>query len=251
MRYINFFILFSIFCFQLGFAQASTSVSISYPESYYTFRDNMYNAFGKTAAGYEAEYNAVLKEISETKTGVEKQVLEAHCDYVLARAYRYLGLKNKSIQYFDKTIEKCKEILKHNEIPEVYVLYADSVSQNCALKPKSYAISQGPKIKTMAKKALDLSPTYGTAYFLTNTQNIFTPPPFGNLEEGMKSLVSLLDDNIYKMDKADYYNGFTARGYAYLQKGEKDKAEYWYKKGLEIYPQNPAALEMLEVIKKQ
>ena len=68
----------------------------------------------------------------------------------------------------------------------------------------------------MAKKALDLSPTYGTAYFLTNTQNIFTPPPFGNLEEGMKSLVSLLDDNIYKMDKADYYNGFPARGYASL-----------------------------------
>ena len=138
-----------------------------------------------------------------------------------------MGLKDKAIQYFDKTIEKCKNILQNHEIPQVYVLYADSISQNCALKPKSYAISQGPKIKTMAKKALDLDPTYGTAYFLTNTQNIFTPPPFGNLEEGMKALIPLLDKNIYRMDKADYYNAFTARGFGYLEKGDKEQAEYW------------------------
>ncbi|MBR5867533.1 MAG: hypothetical protein IKZ04_06440 [Spirochaetaceae bacterium] len=249
MRNISLFILFSIFCFQFGFAQ--TSVSISFPDSYYTFRDNMYNAIGKTPAEYETQYNAVLKEIGETKSGLEKTILDTHCDYVLARAYRYVGLKDKAIQYFDKTIEKCKNILQNHEIPQVYVLYADSISQNCALKPKSYAISQGPKIKTMAKKALDLDPTYGTAYFLTNTQNIFTPPPFGNLEEGMKALIPLLDKNIYRMDKADYYNAFTARGFGYLEKGDKEQAEYWYKKGLEIYPLNPAAHEMLEVIKKR
>ena len=125
------------------------------------------------------------------------------------------------------------------------------MKQKCNIKMGTENKKALGEIKTMAKKALDLDPTYGTAYFLTNTQNIFTPPPFGNLEEGMKALIPLLDKNIYRMDKADYYNAFTARGFGYLEKGDKEQAEYWYKKGLEIYPLNSAAHEMLEVIKKR
>lgn len=229
-------------------AQVPANGSITYPDSYYNFRDNMYNSYGKSALEFESEYKIVIEEINATKNGNEKEVLIARCDYVLGRAYRYLGLNEKASKCFERAIDTCKSILKNTEMTEAYVVYADSISQNCSIKPKTYAMTQGPKIKTMAKKALELDPKYGAAMYLYNSQNIFTPPPFCDYEEGMKNLNKLLDSENFRMDKSDYYNAITARGYGFLQQGNKTEAEYWYKKALEIYPNNIATLETLKEI---
>lgn len=242
-------IVLLLFCLVVfATAQVPASGTISYTESYFFFRDNMYNSRGKTAAEFESEYKAVVEEINSTKSGTEKQVLVARCDYVLGRAYRYLGLNDKASKYFEQAIEACKAILKKTEMPEAYVVYADSISQNCSIKPKTYAMTQGPKIKSMAKKALELDPQYGAAMYLYNSQNIFTPPPFCDYEEGMKNLSRLLDTDEFRMDKSDYYNAITARAYGYLQQDMPDKAKVWYEKALEIYPNNVATLEILEQI---
>lgn len=227
------------------FAQVPAEGTVTYPEAYYSFRDNMYNSRGKTAAEFEAEYNALVEEINNTKTGNEKQVLIARCDYVLGRAYRYLGLEDKATKYFDKGIDTCKAILKNSEMAEAYVVYADCVSQNCSIKPKTYSLSQGPKIKSMAKKALEIDPTYGAAMYLYNSQNIFTPAPFNDYKEGMEILNRLLDTDEFRMDKSDLYNAMSARAYCYLQQGKKTESDYWYEKALEIYPKNEAVLSQM------
>ena len=77
-------------------AQVPANGSITYPDSYYNFRDNMYNSYGKSALEFESEYKIVIEEINATKNGNEKEVLIARCDYVLGRAYRYLGLNEKA-----------------------------------------------------------------------------------------------------------------------------------------------------------
>lgn len=248
MKTIRNLIIISIItlCFNsFIFAQVPAAGTVTYPEKYYSFRDNMYNSRGKTAAEFEAEYNALIDEINNTKTGNEKQVLIARCDYVLGRAYRYLGLNDKAITYFDKAINICKAILKNSEMVEAYVIYADCVSQNCSIKPKTYSMSQGPKIKSMAKKALEIDPAYGAAMYLYNSQNIFTPAPFNNYKEGMEILNRLLDTKEFRMDKSDRYNALSARAYCYLQQGKKAESDFWYEKALEIYPKNEAVLTQL------
>ena len=259
MRFSNIFsFLKFIFCVSAGvvlgysaFSQVPAKNSVAYPDSYYVFRDNMYNSQGKTAADFEEEYKSVVADINATKTGNEKQVLVARCDYVLGRAYRYLGIESKATEYLDRAIESCKAILKKTEMAEAYVVYADSISQNCAIKPKTYGMTQGPKIKSMAKKALELDPKYGAAMYLYNSQNIFTPPPFCDYEEGMKNLSRLLDTDEFRMDKSDLYNAITAKGYCYLQQNMLKEAEFWYKKALEIYPKNVATLDELKQIQKK
>lgn len=230
-------------------AQVSVDGGVTYPESYYTFRDNMLNSDGMTAQEFEDEYLAVIKEIMDTKSGLEEEVLLARCDYVLGRAYRYLSMDKEAIECFDRAIDTCKAILKKEEMVEAYIVYADAVSQNCSIKPKTYAMTQGGKIKSMAKKALKLDPTNGTAKYLENSQNIFTPAPFNNYKEGMKVLDSLLDTDQYRMDKSDQYSALSARAYGYLQQDMNEEALYWYNKALEIYPKNVAVLEILPTIK--
>lgn len=245
------FILILVFvCLSTLGAQVPKAGTIEYPESYYTFRDNMLNSEGITAEEFEDEYLLIIKEIMNTTTGLEQEVLLARCDYVLGRAYRYLSMNKKAAECFDRAIETCEKILKMEEMVEAYVVYADSVSQNCAVKSKGYAMMQGSKIKSMAKKALKLDPTYGAAKYLENSQNIFTPAPFNNYEEGMKVLDTLLDTNQFRMDKSDRYSALSARAYGYLQQGMKEEALYWYNKALEIYPRNVAVLEILPTIKQ-
>lgn len=227
-------------------AQVPAAGTVSYPESYYVFRDNMYNSHGKSATEFETEYKSVVDEINATKGGDEKQVLLARCDYVLGRAYRYLGMNDNATEHFDRAIENCKAILKKTEMVEAYVVYADCISQNCSIKPKAYAMAHGPKIKSMAKKALALDASYGAAMYLFNSQNIFTPPPFCDYEEGMKNLDRLLDTDEFRMDKSDWYNAITARAYGYLQLGMNAESKFWYNKALEIYPGNVATLDILK-----
>lgn len=230
-------------------AQVSVEGGVVYPESYYTFRDNMLNSDGMTAQEFEDEYLEVIQDIMDTKSGLEREVLLARCDYVLGRAYRYLSMEKKAMECFDRAIDTCKDILKREEMVEAYVVYADAVSQNCSIKPKTYAMTQGSKIKSMAKKALKLDPTNGTARYLENSQNIFTPAPFNNYEEGMEVLNTLLDTDQYRMDNFDRYSALSARAYGYLQQGMNEDALYWYNKALEIYPKNVAVLEILPTIK--
>ncbi len=230
-------------------AQVPVEGSVSYPESYYSFRDTMLNSRGKTAAEFESQYAAVVAEIQATKSGWEKELLIAGCDYILGRAYRYLGDTKKATNYLDNAIDICKEILKKHEVAEVYVVYADAISQNCSIKPKTYAMTQGPKIKSMAKKALELDPTSGAAKYLENSQNIFTPAPFNNIKEGMKNMDLLLDTKQFRMDKYDVYSALSARAYGYLQQGKKEEALHWYQKALELYPDNVAVLEIIPTIK--
>ncbi len=230
-------------------AQVPAPGTVTYPDSYYSFRDNMLNSRGMTAAQFEAEYRKVVDEVEATRSGTERDVLLARCDYVLGRAYRYLGDDKRAGEYFDRAIDICKDILKRQEMAEAYVVYADSVSQNCSIRSKVYAMAQGPKIKSMAKKALELDPAYGAAKYLENSQNIFTPEPFCDIDEGMRNLDLLLDTDQFRMDKSDRYSALSARAYGYLQRGMREEALYWYGKALELYPNNVAVLEILPTIK--
>lgn len=239
-----------LMCFPLLVAaQVPAPGTVTYPESYYTFRDNMLNSQGISAQQFRSEYESVVNEVNATKSGAEREVIVARCDYVLGRAFRYLGMSKEAGEYFDKAIETCKALLKKQEMAEAYVVYADAVSQNCPIRSKVYAMSQGTKIKSMAKKALELDPAYGAAKYLENSQNIFTPEPFCDIDEGMKVLDQLLDTDQFRMDKSDRYSALSARAYAYLQRGMKEEALFWYGKALEIYPGNVAVLEILPTIK--
>ncbi|MBO5137052.1 MAG: tetratricopeptide repeat protein [Spirochaetaceae bacterium] len=245
MKRINFFTFFFFLLVLPVFSQVPLSDEVTYPESYYEFRDAMYNSRGKTASQYETLYNKVISEVEATKSGLEKQVLIARCKYVLGRAYRYIGLNEKAANCFEESINLCKKIFKKTNIPEAYVVAAECISQNCIIQSTTYSLTQGPKIRSYAKKALETDPSYGAAIYLQNSQNIFTPAPFNNYEEGHACLDEMLNTNNFRMDKSDIFNALSAKGYAYLQENKPDEAKIYLQKALEIYPDNQYVLDLL------
>ena len=51
------------------------------------------------------------------------------------------------------------------------------------------------------------------------------------------------------MEKPDIFNALSAKAYCYFAQDKKEESIFWYKKALEIYPNNIAVLEFLEEIK--
>jgi tetratricopeptide (TPR) repeat protein len=128
---------------------------------------------------------------------------------------------------------------------EAMLTQAECISQNCIVKNTAYAISQGPKIKTLSQKIINTDPNYGAAVYINNSQNIFTPAPFCNYKEGLECLNELITNEKYRMDKVDYYYAYSAIAYVYIQEKDLEKARYYLDKALELYPENQYLLNLL------
>lgn len=233
----------SIFCISsFGFSQ--NSITVNYPESYYIFRDETMNDVNKNLEYYTPLYNNIVSEISRDFSGNEKEIILAKIEYFMGRLYRNKKQNKDAENFFNSAIERCKKILKKENNVEANLIQAECISQNCIIKSTAYAISNGPKIKTLSQKALDIDPAYGSAKYINNSQNIFTPAPFNNYKEGVECLDELLFTDKYRMDKLDIYFAYSAKGYVCIQEKDFEKARYWIDLALEIYPENQYLIEL-------
>jgi tetratricopeptide (TPR) repeat protein len=228
----------------IGFAQKS--LTINFPESLIKFRDDSMNNANKSLDYYTSAYDKLVKEINSAYKGNEKEILLARSEYFMGRIVGFKGERKDGEPYFDSAIERCKKILKSEEMAEAYLVYAECISQNCTSKNKMYALSNGPKIKTFSQKALDIDSKYGAAKHAYNLQNIYTPAPFNNYEEGIQCLEELLFTDKYRKDNFDIFMMCTSMVYVYQQKNNNEQTQYWAKKGLEIYPENQFLLDILK-----
>ena len=202
------------------------------------------NDINKSVEYYIPLYNNIVSEINKNYSGNEKEVILARIEYYMGRVYRCKNKYPEAEKYFNSAINRCKKILKSQNMVEAYLIQAESISQNCIIKNTTYAITNGPKIKTLSQKALDIDPFYGSAKYINNSQNIFTPAPFNNYKEGVECLDELLFSDKYRMDKIDIFFAYSGKAYVCIQKQEFDKARYWIDIALEIYPENQYLLDL-------
>jgi len=223
---------------------SQTSTTIKYPNSFYIFRDESLNDSNRTLDYYISQYSNLVNEIKSTSTGFQQEIMLARAELYMGKIYRQKKQPENAGKLFDTAIDRCKKILKKESMIEAYLTQAECISQNCIVKNTAYAISQGPKIKTLSQKVLDQDPFYGTAKYTNNSQNIFTPAPFCNYKEGLQCLNELLTNNNYRMDKVDYYHVYSAMAYVYIQEKDFDQARYYVDKALELYPENQYLAEL-------
>lgn len=225
----------------------NVSVFADIPTPVALLRDSMYTNPLKHEELILA-YDATVKDVQTTLSGYDLYVALSRCEYYMGRSYAYAENKDVAGSYYDKGLEYAQKALDITEGYDALLMYGENLSQNCAVKPTSYAIAHGLKINGYAKDVLKLEPKNGAAMFLRTAQYAYAPTPFHNYRKAIKEMNEILDTPAIILEKDDMFNVTSAIAYAYMKRKEFAEALQWIEKALTVYPTNYFALLLKEQI---
>lgn len=217
------------------------------PVSLAVFRDAMY-ADPLNDESLRVLYEQTKTDILASLSDYDMYVAQSRLDYYMGRSYSYAQNKTEAASFYDRSLESAEKALAIREGPEALLMQGESLSQNCAVKPTSYALAHGMKIGKIAKQALDADPKNGAALYLLSAQHIYAPSPFNNYRRGIKEMQEILDTSGVRLENDDLFNITSALAYVYIRQEKYDEALPWIQKALEVYPTNFFALSLQEQI---
>lgn len=217
------------------------------PVSLAVFRDAMY-ADPLNDESLRVLYEQTKTDILASLSDYDMYVAQSRLDYYMGRSYSYAQNKTEAAFFYDRSLESAEKALAIRQGPEALLMQGESLSQNCAVKPTSYALAHGMKIGKIAKQALDADPKNGAALYLLSAQHIYAPSPFNNYRRGIKEMQQILDTSGVRLENDDLFNITSALAYVYIRQEKYDEALPWIQKALEVYPTNFFALSLQEQI---
>ena len=217
------------------------------PVSLAGFRDAMY-ADPLNDESLRVLYEQTKTDILASLSDYDMYVAQSRLDYYMGRSYSYAQNKTEAASFYDRSLESAEKALAIRQGPEALLMQGESLSQNCAVKPTSYALAHGMKIGKIAKQALDADPKNGAALYLLSAQHIYAPSPFNNYRRGIKEMQQILDTSGVRLENDDLFNITSALAYVYIRQEKYDEALPWIQKALEVYPTNFFALSLQEQI---
>lgn len=212
---------------------------------YIALRDAMYNN-QYSADGLLPLYDVAVATAKEKFSEDTLLVALSRCEYIMGRAYSYEENKDAAGARYDAGDKFAEQALDIRESATAHLMRGENISQNCSVKPVSYALSHGTKIAGLAKKVLKLDEKYGAAMYLQTAQHIYAPSPFHNHKKGIREMQEILEDSSVRLEKDDMFNLISAIGYGYLQQEKIDEARTWLLKALEVYPGNKYVQSLLK-----
>lgn len=217
------------------------------PVSLAVFRDAMY-ADPLNDESLRVLYEQTKTDILASLSDYDMYVAQSRLDYYMGRSYSYAQNKTEAASFYDRSLESAEKALAIRQGPEALLMQGESLSQNCAVKPTSYALAHGMKIGKIAKQAIDADPKNGAALYLLSAQHIYAPSPFNNYRRGIKEMQQILDTSGVRLENDDLFNITSALAYVYIRQEKYDEALPWIQKALEVYPTNFFALSLQEQI---
>jgi tetratricopeptide (TPR) repeat protein len=215
----------------------------SLPDYFISLRDAIY-AQELGAGEILPLYREAVQRARETLTGRELYTMLSRCEYMLGRAYQYEERKDEAAARYTEGIEWAEKALDEGEDAEGWRMLAENISQSCAVRPFSYAMSNGLKVERYAKKALELDARNAAALYMIAARWVYAPAPFHNYRRGIQMMEEILTAG--DMQRDDSFNVYSAIGYAYYQQKKYAEARSWFLKSLEVYPTNKYIRGLLE-----
>jgi len=122
--------------------------------------------------------------------------------------------------------------------------YAESLSQIVTLKKMTYLLSNGPKIQSLAREAIELDSGDIKAHMIIASRYIYSPPIFGgNPAKGISMIEAIAQRG--SPDREDEHNINIALGVANLKLDRWLEAAHYFRRAQEIYPGNIYSAAML------
>lgn len=189
-------------------------------------------------------FRATKAKAEEALSGAQEFIILSRCEYMMGRAFQFEEQKKEAGMHYAEGIRYAEKALELGESAEAWAILADNISQNCAVRPVSYALANGLNVEKYAKNALALNSRNAAAQYMIAARWVFAPAPFHNHKKGIAMMEAILTGG--DMDRDDRFNVHLAIGYAYIQQKEYANARLWLLKSLEVYPTNKYARRLLE-----
>jgi tetratricopeptide (TPR) repeat protein len=213
------------------------------PDWFLPLRDAIYEQ-KLTAKEVEPIYNEVCARARNSLSGSSQYIMLSRCEYMMGRAYAYEEKKEDAVKHYNEGINYAQGAMKLQESAEAWVMLAENISQNCTVRPVSYAMANGLKVEKYAKNALDINGRNAAARLLIAVRWVYAPTPFHNYNRGIQMLTEIQNNS--DMEKDDRFNAFLATGYGYIQQKNNIQAHLWLSRAAEIYPTNKFLQSLIE-----
>ncbi len=184
------------------------------------------------------------KTMEKAPDGWEKSYQLAQIEFMLGEMAEYPGDKKAAAEHFTESNRLSSQALEENpNSSEATRLLSDTIMRLMPYKGGFYTMSQGPKALNMVKKALSLDPKNYTAMNSLGVYYLNAPAiGGGSTEKGIRILQQALESK----DEFDNFISNVWLGRAYQKKKNQSKAEKYFQKALQIYPNSPWVKGMLK-----
>jgi tetratricopeptide (TPR) repeat protein len=189
-------------------------------------------------------YLAAKTAAHEHCTGAELDIALSRCEYFMGRAFQYEKRNKEAGVHYSEGMKLAEKALEASPSAAAWLLRSENLSQNCAVRSLSYAISNGLDVDKFAKNALALHKRNAAAQYIVAARWVYAPGLLGNHKKGIQMMQAIITEG--DMEKDDMFNVYSAIAYAYNQQKKYAEARPWLIKALEIYPTNKYAAELLE-----
>jgi tetratricopeptide (TPR) repeat protein len=213
------------------------------PDFYISLRDAVYEQNLK-ADEIVNLYRTTKARTETALSGAAQFVMLARCEYMMGRAYQYEERKDEAAACYAEGIAWAEKALEAGAGDEGWQMLAENISQSCAVRSVSYAMTNGLKVEQYAKKALELNARNAAALYMLAARWVYAPPPFNNFKKGIQMMEDIVSTG--DLQKDDLFNVYSAVGYAYFQQKKYTEAKPWFLKSLEVYPANKYVRGLLE-----
>jgi tetratricopeptide (TPR) repeat protein len=189
-------------------------------------------------------YQAAKTAAQEHFTGVELDIALSRCEYFMGRALQYDKHNNEASVHYTEGMRLAEKAIAVSPSAAAWLILSENLSQNCAVRSTSYAISNGLDVDKFAKNALALDKRNAAAQYIVAARWVYAPGILSNHKRGIQMMQAIISEG--DMEKDDKFNVYTAIAYAYIQQKKHAEARPWLLKALEVYPTNKFAAELLE-----
>jgi hypothetical protein len=220
-----------------------SALSETLPEWFIPLRDAVYEQ-RLTADEISPLYRDISAKAKISLSGAPQHIMLSRCEYMMGRAYQYEERKSEAAARYDEGISWAEKALEATPSTEAWQMLAENISQSCAVRSVSYAMSNGLKVEKYAKNALAINNRNAAARIMTAARWVYAPAPFHNYNRGIEMMTAALNES--DMEKDDMFNAYLGLGYAHIQQKKDVLARPWLLKSLELYPSNKYARALLD-----
>jgi tetratricopeptide (TPR) repeat protein len=188
-------------------------------------------------------YQTVKTAVQEHFTGAELDTALSRCEYFMGRALQFEKRNSEAGVHYSEGMKLAEKAVTASPSAAAWLIFAENLSQNCAVRTLGYAISNGLDVDKYAKNAIALDKRNAAAQYIVAARWVYAPAPLHNHKKGIQMMQSIITEG--DMEKDDMFNVYTAIAYAYIQQKKHADARPWLLQALEIYPSNKYAAELL------
>ena len=206
--------------------------------------------YGQTTSITEAEqlFLEADNQARNTLSGSDLYTMLPRCEYLMGRVYQDNNLQKEASVHYEKGISWAERSLENTSNSEAYEMIASLIGQLCMIKSTPWVMANGLKVEENAKKALQIDNLNAGALYLLASRWAFGPGIFGNPKRGITELEAILNSPAI-LQTDDYFNVYSALGYANLRLNRHEEALSWTQRALALYPTNKFALDLESQIK--